>query len=62
MREGPDISQVGALIGDPARANILVALMDGRAMDPAGGAPVAQRARQSALDYLATSQAPRPAP
>ncbi|MFL4471879.1 ArsR/SmtB family transcription factor [Tateyamaria armeniaca] len=32
MKEGPDISQIAALIGDPARANILTALMDGRAL------------------------------
>ena len=31
MKEGPDIAQIGALIGDPARANMLAALMDGRA-------------------------------
>jgi NTE family protein len=38
------------------------ALMDGRAMDPSCRAPVAQRARQSALEYLARTQVPRPAP
>ncbi len=32
MKEGPDIARVAALIGDPARANILTALMDGRAL------------------------------
>ena len=32
MREGPDISQLAALIGDPARANILTALMCGHAL------------------------------
>ncbi|WP_299656866.1 helix-turn-helix transcriptional regulator [uncultured Tateyamaria sp.] len=32
MKEGPDISQIAALIGDPARSNILTALMDGRAL------------------------------
>ncbi|MEP1201110.1 ArsR/SmtB family transcription factor [Tateyamaria sp.] len=32
MKEGPDISLVAALIGDPARANMLTALMDGRAL------------------------------
>ncbi|MEM7752992.1 MAG: winged helix-turn-helix domain-containing protein [Pseudomonadota bacterium] len=34
MREGPDISQLAALIGDPARANILTALMTGQALTP----------------------------
>lgn len=32
MREGPDIARVAALIGDPARANILAALVAGRAL------------------------------
>ena len=32
MREGPDISRLAALIGDPARANILTALMGGQAL------------------------------
>lgn len=32
MKEGPDISRIAALIGDPARANMLTALMDGRAL------------------------------
>ncbi len=32
MKEGPDISRIAALIGDPARANMLCALMDGRAL------------------------------
>lgn len=32
MKDGPDIARVAALIGDPARANILAALMDGRAL------------------------------
>ena len=27
-----NVAEVGALIGDPARANILAALMDGRAL------------------------------
>jgi len=32
MKEGPDIALLGSLIGDPARANILVALMSGKAL------------------------------
>lgn len=32
MKEGPDIALIGSLIGDPARANMLVALMSGRAL------------------------------
>lgn len=32
MKEGPNIATIAALIGDPARANMLTALMDGRAL------------------------------
>ena len=32
MKDGPVIASVAALIGDPARANILAALMDGHAL------------------------------
>ncbi|KAJ54551.1 ArsR family transcriptional regulator [Actibacterium mucosum KCTC 23349] len=32
MKEGPDISRLSALIGDPARANMLSALMAGKAL------------------------------
>ena len=50
MREGPDISQIGALIGDPARANILVALMDGRALTATELAEIAGVTAQTASD------------
>lgn len=32
MKEGPNIAAIAALIGDPARANMLTALMHGRAL------------------------------
>src|ERR1700754_4856875 len=32
MKAGPDIAMVASLVGDPARANILTALMTGRAL------------------------------
>jgi DNA-binding transcriptional ArsR family regulator len=32
MREGPDIARVASLVGDPARANMLSALMNGGAL------------------------------
>ncbi|MGE7371087.1 ArsR/SmtB family transcription factor [Neorhizobium sp. NPDC001467] len=32
MRDGPDIARLGTLIGDPARANMLTALMGGQAL------------------------------
>ncbi|THD38266.1 MAG: ArsR family transcriptional regulator [Sphingomonas sp.] len=44
MKEGPNIAEIAALIGDPARANMLTALMDGRALtvsELAGAAGVA---------------------
>ena len=41
MKEGPDIAQLGALIGDPARANMLTALMSGKALTPSELAAVA---------------------
>jgi hypothetical protein len=42
MTDGPNIAEVAALVGDPARANMLVALMDGRALT-AKGAGVRRR-------------------
>lgn len=41
MKEGPDIARLGALIGDPARANMLTALMSGKALTPSELASVA---------------------
>jgi hypothetical protein len=32
MKDGPNIAIVAALIGDPARSNMLCALVDGRAL------------------------------
>jgi DNA-binding transcriptional ArsR family regulator len=32
MREGPDLSRIASLVGDPARANMLSALMSGAAL------------------------------
>ncbi|MGB0505060.1 MAG: ArsR/SmtB family transcription factor [Pikeienuella sp.] len=32
MKEGPDIAHIASLIGDPARANMLTALMSGKAL------------------------------
>ena len=41
MREGPDIARLAALIGDPARANMLTALMSGKSLTPSELAAVA---------------------
>lgn len=32
MKDGPDIARIAAMIGDPARANMLTALMSGKAL------------------------------
>lgn len=56
MKHGPDISQIGALIGDPARANMLAALMDGRALTAAELADVAGVTPQTASSHLARLQ------
>jgi DNA-binding transcriptional ArsR family regulator len=48
-----DMAAVGALIGDPARANILSALMDGRALTATELAYIAGVAPQTASGHLA---------
>ena len=52
MQEGPDISRIAALIGDPARANILTALMDGRALTASELADVAGVTLPTASGHL----------
>ena len=55
MKEGPDISQIGALIGDPARANMLTALMGGQALtasELAGAAGITLPTASSHLSKL----------
>lgn len=53
MREGPDVARVAALIGDPARAAILTALMDGRALTAGELAIEAGVTKQTASAHLA---------
>ena len=48
-----DLAEIGALIGDPARANILAALMDGRALTASELAYVAGVAPRTASGHLA---------
>ncbi len=48
-----DLAEIGALVGDPARANILAALMDGRALTAGELAYVASVAPQTASGHLA---------
>ncbi|MEX3008584.1 ArsR/SmtB family transcription factor [Hoeflea sp. TYP-13] len=55
MKEGPDIALIGALIGDPARANMLTALMSGKALtasELAGEAGVTLQTASSHLSKL----------
>jgi DNA-binding transcriptional ArsR family regulator len=53
MKEGPLIASVAALIGDPARANILTALMDGRALTASELAGTAGVGLSTASGHLA---------
>jgi len=53
MVDGPYIAEVAALIGDPARANMLAALLDGRAFTATELAMVAGITPQTASGHLA---------
>ncbi|NML74489.1 winged helix-turn-helix transcriptional regulator [Rhizobium sp. S-51] len=53
MSEGPDIARLAALIGDPARANMLLSLMDGRALTATELAGAAGITLQTASSHLA---------
>jgi DNA-binding transcriptional ArsR family regulator len=57
MKEGPDISRIAALIGDPARANILTALMSGKALTATELAGEAGVTLQTASGHLARLEA-----
>ena len=52
MKEGPDISLLGSLIGDPARANMLSALMSGKALTATELAAEAGITAQTASSHL----------
>lgn len=53
MKDGPMIASVAALIGDPARANMLTALMDGRALTVSELAEAGGITLQTASGHLA---------
>lgn len=53
MRHGPDISTIAALLGDPARANMMSALMGGCAMTAGELAREAGVTAQTASSHLA---------
>ena len=57
MKEGPDIAQIGALIGDPARANMLTALMGGKALTATELAAAGGITVQTANTHLAKLEA-----
>lgn len=52
MKIGPDIARIGALIGDPARANILSALLSGKALTATELAAEAGITGQTASSHL----------
>lgn len=52
MKEGPDIALLGAMIGDPARANMLIALMSGKALTATELASEAGITVQTASSHL----------
>ncbi len=52
MKEGPDIALIGSLIGDPARANMLTALMSGKALTATELATEAGVTIQTASSHL----------
>jgi DNA-binding transcriptional ArsR family regulator len=53
MKAGPDIAMVASLVGDPARANMLTALMTGRALTASELAQEAGVMPQTASSHLA---------
>jgi DNA-binding transcriptional ArsR family regulator len=57
LKTGPDIALVAALLGDPARANMLTALTDGRALTAGELARHAGVTPQTASSHLAKLQA-----
>ena len=52
MQSGPKIADIAALVGDPARANVLMALMDGRALTASELAYFAHVTPQTASTHL----------
>lgn len=53
MKEGPDIARIAALVADPARSLMLLALMDGRALTATELATLAGITKQTASSHLA---------
>ena len=57
MKAGPDIAMVAALVGDPARSNMLTALMSGRALTASELAQEAGITPQTASSHLSKLEA-----
>ena len=57
MKAGPDIAMVASLVGDPARSNMLTALMTGRALTASELAHEAGITPQTASSHLAKLEA-----
>src|SRR5947207_7944654 len=57
MKSGPDIAMIASLVGDPARANMLTALMTGRALTASELAHQAGVMPQTASAHLAKLEA-----
>src|SRR5215469_639547 len=57
MKSGPDIAMVASLVGDPARANMLTALMNGRALTASELAQEAGITPQTASSHLSKLEA-----
>ncbi|CUU17609.1 Transcriptional regulator ArsR family CDS [Bradyrhizobium sp.] len=57
MKSGPDIAMIASLVGDPARANMLTALMNGRALTASELAQEAGITPQTASSHLAKLEA-----
>jgi DNA-binding transcriptional ArsR family regulator len=57
MKAGPDIAMVASLVGDPARSNMLTALMGGRALTASELAQEAGITPQTASSHLAKLEA-----
>jgi DNA-binding transcriptional ArsR family regulator len=57
MKAGPDIAMVAALVGDPARCNMLMALMTGRALTASELAHQAGITPQTASSHLSKLEA-----
>src|ERR1700679_3130661 len=57
MKAGPDIAMVASLVGDPARANMLTALMNGRALTATEVSQEAGITPQTASSHLSKLEA-----